>query len=284
MAQLPDPLVEPKYKAKVLKSERITSDMMEEIREITLSVNDSGFGCKVNQSFGVLVPTPGKDDSIQHRLYSISELKPNPKNKCEFSSVIKRCIYIDAFSGEEVQGVVSNYLCDRREGDEITITGPYPLPFKIPDNPYANMILIGLGTGIAPFRAFIRDLYTSDKQWHGQVRLFYGSKNGLELLYMNNKGRDRAQYYDETTYHALKDLSPRPFWMDSFTNAQKVEDRAEELLDMLWESDTYVYLAGHERILENLELVLSTTLGSKEKWEARKSGLIESGHWIEIIY
>ena len=44
-----------------------------------------------------------------------------------------------------------------------------------------------MGTGIAPFRAFVKHLYRDIGDWRGQVRLFYGARSGLELLYMNDE-------------------------------------------------------------------------------------------------
>lgn len=284
MSLLPNPKVEPQFKAKVLSSERLTPDHEKEVRELTICVDHPNFTCKVNHSFGVVVEPYHAGDSTHHRLYSISDTPDNVSSSCAFKCLVKRCNYIDSFSGEEVQGVVSNYLCDRKSGDEITVTGPYPLPFDIPENPNANLILIGCGTGIAPFRPFIRNLYVVRNKWYGQIRLFYGSRNGLELMYINNKDQDRTKYYDEVTYDALNELSPKPFWMDSFTDNKNADQRAEELLDMLWESETYVYLAGHKRIIENLQVALASVLGSKTRWAVRKEELVKIGRWVEVIY
>ena len=53
--------------------------------------------------------------------------------------LVKRCSYVDDFSGELYDGVASNYLCDRKVGDEITITGPHSLPFIVPEDKTSNL-------------------------------------------------------------------------------------------------------------------------------------------------
>ena len=52
------------------------------------------------------------------------------------------------------------------------------------------MLMVGVGTGIAPFRAFVKHIYEERGGWKGQVRLFYGAKTGMELLYMNDVRKD----------------------------------------------------------------------------------------------
>ena len=45
---------------------------------------------------------------------------------------VKRVSYIDDVSGEKYKGVASHYLCDRKPGDQIKISGPYGLAFDSP--------------------------------------------------------------------------------------------------------------------------------------------------------
>lgn len=285
MAHLSDYSIKDQYQAKVKKTERLTPAETDEVREILLEVKQPEFECEVDQSFGVLVPTNGEfGNKLHHRLYSVADLPDRKNGKTLITMLVKRCSYVDEFSGEKYPGIASNYLCDRKKGDDITITGPFAIPFKVPEDKTANLILIGMGTGIAPFRAFIKHIYREEKDWEGKIRLFYGAKSGLELLYLNEKDGDLTNYYDKETFEAIQALSPRPAWSDPIALDKAIEDRAAEVLDMLSKTNTYVYVAGYEKINEHLNKAFSKILGSEEKWATRKAELKAGKKWAEVIY
>lgn len=285
MAYLADFSTEKKYQAAVKKTERLTPADTEEIREIVLEVKQPGFEFQVDQSFGVLVRTENEfGKTVHHRLYSVADIPSESNGKQLLTMLVKRCSYVDDFSGEQYPGVASNYLCDRKVGDEITITGPHALPFVVPEDKHANLILIGMGTGIAPFRAFVKHIYKQVKDWKGQIRLFYGARSGMELLYLNDKDGDLTNYYDEETFAAFHALSPRPHWSDPIALDTAMEARAEEIRELLAQTNTYVYVAGYEKIRPMLDKAFANILGSKEKWETRKAELVAGKKWAEVIY
>lgn len=285
MTRLADYSTETKYQAVVKKTQRLTPNDSDEVREILLEVQQSEFDCQIDQSFGVLLKSSGDfGNEIHHRLYSVADIPKKSKGKTQLTMLVKRCYYVDDFSGELYPGEGSNYLCDRKEGDEITITGPFPLPFSIPEDKTSNIILIGMGTGIAPFRAFIKHIYTKEKDWQGKIRLFYGAKSGLELLYLNDKNGDLTNYYDETTFEAFQALSPRPHWNDPIALDETIEERASDILELLNLTNTYIYVAGYEKIQDNLDKAFSKIMGSKEKWDLRKAELRAGRKWAEVIY
>jgi ferredoxin--NADP+ reductase len=285
MSYLSDLNTKQQYKAKVKKSERLTPANTEEIREIVLEVGSPDFKVKVDQSFGVLVEHKSEfGNEFHHRLYSVADLPETKNGNANITMLVKRCSYVDDFSGELYHGVSSNYLCDRQVGDEITITGPFELPFKVPEDKNSNLILIGMGTGIAPFRAFVKHIYSEVGDWKGKIRLFYGAKSGLELLYLNDKDGDLTSYYDEATFEAFSALSPRPHWEDPISLDAAIEERAEEILELLNYSNTYIYIAGYEKVKENLNKAFINIMGSKEKWDNRKAELIAGKKWAEVIY
>jgi ferredoxin--NADP+ reductase len=285
MAHLIDFDTEKRYKAVVKDTSRLTPQNTEEVREIILEVKDPKFDCEVDQSFGVLVKATGDfGNKYHHRLYSVADLPEQVNGNKKITMLVKRCSYVDDFNGEEYKGVASNYLCDRKKGDEITLTGPFQLPFKVPNDKTANMILIGMGTGIAPFRAFIKHIYKNVKGWEGKIRLFYGARSGLELLYLNDKDGDLTNYYDKDTFEAFHALSPRPQWSDSIELEKVLEEQTAELQELLSKSNTYVYVAGYTNILNKLNIAFSNILGSEEKWRLRKAELIAGRKWAEIIF
>lgn len=285
MSHLADYSIQQQFAARVKETRRLTPADTEEIREIVLEISDPTFHCKVDQSFGVLIRHQGDfGQENHHRLYSVADLPAKENGHTLITMLVKRCSYVDDFNGEQYDGISSHYLCDRQVGDELTLTGPFALPFKIPKDSTANLILIGMGTGIAPFRAFIKYIYRSEKRWKGKVRLFYGAKSGLELLYLNHKDGDLTQYYDEDTFKAFHALSPRPHWEDPITLDSTIESHATEIVEMLSSSNTYLYVAGYKKVLDNLDRAFATILGSREKWSLRKAELIAGNKWAEIIY
>ncbi|MGD8316328.1 MAG: FAD-binding oxidoreductase [Myxococcales bacterium] len=287
VTRLEDYDTEHRFDAVVASSERITPDSSDiEVRELTLDIQKPDFQFKLGQSVGVLAPGSEAFGQEHHfRLYSVADLPERGSGGLpRIKIVVRRASYIDKYSGEEYPGVASNYLCDRAAGDHITMSGPYGLAFKVPDEMDANLILIGTGTGIAPFRAFVKHLYKNVPEWKGTVTLFYGARTGLELLYMNDERDDFAQYYDRETFQAFKALSPRPAWSASIDWDSALGKRGAQLWELLGKPNTYVYVAGLEKMRGELDDAFAEIAGSEEKWARRKAELTAGGRWVELLY
>lgn len=278
--------VSTQYQARVLSSKRITPDnSSDEVRDIELEV-DGHLTVEAGQNIGVLAPGQSHFGQEYHlRLYTIADVPARtPSGHTVIRLCVKRCWYIDEYSGERYPGVASNYLCDLQSGDELTITGPYGQAFEVPADPDATLILIGAGTGIAPFRAFIKNLYLQHPEFSGRVWLFHGARTGLDLLYMNDLQNDFAQYYDRGTFEAIAALSQRPHWSDAIDWDGALASRGEEIWNLLSDSKTYVYLAGLEKIRDELDSVFSKVAGKAEKWTRRRAELVAGGRWVELLY
>lgn len=277
----------PRFEAAVLSSERITSeDSGIEVRELTLEIQAPEFEFELGQSVGVLAPGAKEFGQEYHfRLYSVADLpEQGVRGLPRIKIAVRRASYIDKYSGEEYPGVASNFLCDRVSGDRITMSGPYGLAFDVPEEMDANLILIGTGTGIAPFRAFVKHIYKNVPAWKGTITLFYGARSGLELLYMNDAKDDFAQYYDRETFHAFKALSPRPAWEAPIDWEGALSERGAELWRLLGLPNTYVYVAGLQKLRSELDDAFGEIAGSERKWARRKAELVAGGRWVELLY
>ncbi len=275
------------YTALVLSSERITpAESKEEVREIVIEVDRDSFEYQPGQTVGVIV-SGNHDLGHKHhfRLYTVADIpEQHNSGKPRVTLCVKRCNYLDEYSGECYPGIASNFLCDLRKGGTLTINGPFGMPFEVPQDREADLLLIGMGTGIAPFRALVKHIYRDVKDWKGRIRLFYGAQTGLELLYMNEEKDDFAQYYDEETFAAFKALSPRPHWADPVAMDYELERRSEEIVAMLENAHTRVYVAGREDILATLDRVFANLMGGEESWQRRKAELQAGKRWVELVY
>ena len=183
------------FEATVKESERITPDgQTDEVRHIVLDVKRKDVEMKIGQNIGLVLSGQHEfGNEVHFRLYTIAGVNEGAAQDGNTVSIcVRRCTYIDPISGERIEGVASNYLCDRQPGDTVVFSGPYGSVFRLPDDKKANILMVGLGTGIAPFRAFVKHIYGELGGWEGKVRLFYGAKTGLELLYMNDKQHELA--------------------------------------------------------------------------------------------
>lgn len=273
--------------ATVVSCRRITPPISpEEVRELVLEVGRADFAGALGQHIAIIVPGGQEFGRAEHvRLYTIADLPARgPRQHPRLTICVRRCSYIDAYNGEEYPGIASHYLCDRQAGDTVTLAGPFSSPFTVPEERDATLILIGTGTGIAPFRAFVKHLYRDVPDWHGRVWLFYGARSGLELLYLNDEHDDFAQYYDRETFQAFKALSPRPAWGDPIHWEAALAERGAELWQLLGEAKTWVYVAGLEKTRAELDKALAVIAGGVDKWRRRRAELVAGGRWVELLY
>ena len=287
MARISDYDINRTISANVVSTERITPESdSEEVRRLQLDIEAEEFTFELGQSICVIVPGPHELGNADHvRFYSIAGLSGTDSGGgARLELCVKRCSYVDEFSGERYQGVASNFLCDLKPGDTLRIAGPFGLPFNVPNDSNANMLMIGMGTGVAPFRAFTTKIHREMREWQGRVRIFYGAKTGLELTYMNDHVKDLANYYQEETFKAFSAISQRPHLGEPAGVGQSIEENSKEVMELLGDSNTYVYVAGVEKLSEILDETLAKMFGGKDAWQKKKIELSDSGRWQEIIY
>ena len=283
---LEESLIENSCEAILKSTARITPPENDEVRQLVLRIDDPSFRFKTGQNIGVLVPGPHEfGNPYHHRRYSIANpTQTGNAESIELELLVRRCFYLDEISGERYPGIASNYLCNANPGDKLLITGPYRSPFKIPSDPQSNLLMIGTGTGVAPFRAFVRQIYDAHTGWKGAVRLFYGDRGGMNLLYLNDKQKDLDQYYDDTTFKAFNALIDKPLAGEADKLEETLSTHIEECRKLLLESNTFVYLAGQEKVAKAFDKVMSDAFGNENEWQELKQKLTGEDRWAELLY
>jgi cytochrome P450/NADPH-cytochrome P450 reductase len=119
------------------------------------------------------------------RYYSISSSPSGDAARC---SVTVGVVEAPASSGRGVyKGICSNYLASRRAGDTVHATvRETKAGFRLPDDSTVPIIMIGPGTGLAPFRGFLqqRAALKAKGASLGPAMLFFGCRHpGQDFLY-----------------------------------------------------------------------------------------------------
>lgn len=121
---------------------------------------------------------------LQPRLYSISSSPNLTPNEVHLTVATVRYQHQDQARG----GVCSTFLADRAGEQGVRIYLQRSAHFRPPKNPDIPLIMIGPGTGIAPFRAFLQDRQAQGgggKNW-----LFFGEQRARTDFYYRDELRD----------------------------------------------------------------------------------------------
>merc|ERR1712078_721393 len=109
---------------------------------------------------------------------------------------------------------MGNFLCDSKPGTDHALTGPSGKVMLIPEsNPNADLIMVATGTGIAPYRSFIRRLFVEDtpygNDYKGLAWLFLGVANTDALLTMTS-GKRCSRSSRTTSALTMRSRASRP--------------------------------------------------------------------------
>ncbi len=127
---------------------------------------------------------------LQHRAYSISS---SGKAHPDSVHLTVASVRYDAY-GRDHKGVCSTYLADLvGEETDVRVFFTPNNNFRVPNDNSLPMIMVGPGTGIAPFRAFLQE--REFRKANGKNWLFFGDRNAStdfiyreEIEAMQNSG------------------------------------------------------------------------------------------------
>ncbi|KAF8909007.1 hypothetical protein CPB84DRAFT_118385 [Gymnopilus junonius] len=160
--------------------------------------------------------------------------------------------------------------------------------FRLPTNPKSPVIMIGPGTGVAPFRGFIQERValarrSLDKNgpdalndW-GRISLFYGCRrDDQDFLYKDEWPEYEKELQGKLKVHvALSRQKYKPDGSKIYVQDLIWDDR-ENIADAILNGKGYVYICGEAKSMsKQVEEVLAKILGEAKGGSAEVEGAAE---------
>ncbi len=232
--------------------------LKKQLKEIALD-NFSDF-INNHQLVDLLVLAPVKFDAqqlvdllkpIKPRMYSIaSSLEANPE---EVHLTVALAESINA--GGTRKGAASQFLLETlQEDDEVLVFVDANKHFKLPEN-NKPIIMIGPGTGIAPFRAFLQQ--RQEESATGKNWLFFGNPNfNTDFLYQTEwQGMLKEGVLNEISLAFSRDQENKIYVQD------KLLENAETVWRWISEEQAAIYVCGDmSRMAKDVEQALLTII------------------------
>lgn len=260
--------------ARVAGNLRITSDDAgSDIRHIVLDFGASAMPVLEGQTIGIIAPgTDERGRSHYVRLYSVASPRDGERpGYNNLSLTVKRVT--EDHVGRSVTGVCSNYLCDLKAGDEVRVVGPYGSSFLMPNHPGANLLMICTGTGSAPMRAMTeRRRRRRHLKEGGRLMLFFGARSPGELPYFGPLQSLPKDFIDINLAFSRVAGVPKRYVQDA------MRERAAELVELLRDESTYVYVCGLKAMEEGvLQALREVTAQARLSWDELNAQLKAQG-------
>ncbi|KAF2459226.1 hypothetical protein BDY21DRAFT_283352 [Lineolata rhizophorae] len=201
---------------------------------------------------------------IQPRYYSISSSSAVQKDKISITAVVESLAKPGA--PHIVKGVTTNYLLALKQkqhgapepdphGLNYALTGPrnkydgihVPVHvrhsnFKLPSDPSKPIIMVGPGTGVAPFRGFVQERAAHARAGEkvGKTVLFFGCRRKSEdFLYEHEWDQYKKDLGDNFVLHvAFSRDGPKKVYVQ-----HKMKENAAEINELL-QQKAYFYVCG----------------------------------------
>merc|ERR1739838_1294754 len=247
------------------------------------------------QSWGVIPPGKREKDGKPHavRLYSIASSRYGDDMSGKTGSLCVRratdwCPELKA-DDHAKKGICSNFLCDTSPGDEINMTGPAGKVMLMPEeDPKTDLSMVATGTGIAPYRGFIRRLFAEDtpaaKAYKGEAWLFLGVANSDALLYDDEFQKAKKDYPDNFRLDSALSREQTNSKGGKMYIQDKVEEYADEVFSKL-NNGVHIYFCGLKGMMPGIQDMLKAVCANKDiDYDEWSKKLKKNKQWHVEVY
>ncbi len=278
--------------SKVISSEELVREGGEgTVKHVVFDLEGSDLTYLEGQSIGI-IPAGTDDKGKPHklRLYSIASTRHGDRvDDKTISLCVRQLEYKNKETGETVYGVCSSYLNKVQPGDEVKITGPVGKEMLLPDDPTANIIMLGTGTGIAPFRAFLWRMFKEnnpDYPFKGLAWLFFGVAYTPNILYKEELEDIQARYPDNFRLTYAISREQKTAEGGKMYIQGRIAEHADELWGLIQQKNTHVYMCGLKGMEPGIDEAMTQAAAKNGvDWtEFLKGTLKKEGRWHVETY
>lgn len=183
---------------------------------------------------------------LQPRLYSIASSR---KAVGEAVHLTIATVRYESF-GRSREGVASSYLADRSAGGTVPVFVHTAKHFRLPEDAATDVVMVGPGTGVAPFRAFLQERAATGGS--GRNWLFFGEqRRASDFLY-----EEELMEWQRRGVLSGLDLAFSRDQAEKVYVQHRMRERSAELYAWL-EGGAYFYVCGDaERMAKDVEAEL----------------------------
>lgn len=171
--------------------------------------------------------------SMQPRYYSISSSPKMHPDQVHLTVATVRY----ALNGKHRGGVCSTFLADRAADENIPIFLQKNAHFRLPAHPDCDVIMIGPGTGIAPFRGFLQERQATGAA--GRNWLFFGEQRADSDFYYRD---ELVEWQNNGLLYRLDTAFSRD-QAEKIYVQQRMLEQGKQIWDWL-ENGAYLYVCG----------------------------------------
>ncbi|MFY8300993.1 assimilatory sulfite reductase (NADPH) flavoprotein subunit [Pseudoalteromonas sp. SS15] len=171
---------------------------------------------------------------LQARLYSIASSQAEVEEEVHLTVGL---VEFDAF-GEKHFGGCSGYLANRaEEGVQVKVFSEHNDNFRLPSDDNTPVIMVGPGTGIAPFRAFLQERDARGAE--GENWLFFGNPHFTQdfLYQVEIQGYVKSGLLNKVDLAFSRDQAEKVYVQD------RLREKGEEVFAWL-EKGAHFYICG----------------------------------------
>ncbi|XP_076232753.1 nitric oxide synthase [Calliopsis andreniformis] len=225
---------------------------------------------------------------LQPRFYSISSSPDVHQGQIHLTVAVVQ-YKTQGGSGPVHYGVCSNYLRDISDGEPLYVFVRSAPNFYMPIETKAPMILVGPGTGIAPFRGFwhhrLAEMKRRPDLEYGKVWLFFGCRQrNLDLYRQEKEEMIRAEVLDKVFLALSREPGLKKTYVQDLIQAE-----APQIYDMLMYERGHFYVCGDctmaEDVYQTLKQIIQTHGDMTDKQvEAYMLSLRDENRYHEDIF